>query len=82
MVLELANAPSGMTFGQLLRGDSIEVKKDICLMLTSGATRKRVGMVFVNIQEHGRCFLKLARLKVYGSVTHALMDSGAIHNFI
>ena len=42
VVAELANAPAGLTFGQLMRGDAEEAKKEIRRLLAGSNTRKSV----------------------------------------
>lgn len=72
----------GITFWQLLRGDSLEAKNQVSLLLTSRYISKRVDMVFGTRQDHGSFVMKLSRLKVYGSEAHALMDYDSIPNVI
>lgn len=75
---EFSKAPCGLKFGQLLRGDLIEAKKEMN-RLFSGAGNRNVGMADGRTC-HGRCGLKTARVKVYGTDAIGILESGAVPN--
>lgn len=81
MVSSLANAPSGLTFGKLLRGDKVEKKVERSRLLYTH-TKKKVEMVFETHENHARIILKVTRLNFYGRKAYTLMKSGAIPNLM
>ncbi len=74
---ELAAAPSGLTFGQLLRGDAEEARKDLKKILNS----KSVSRINNTVSDSPRR-LKLVSLRIHGFKVQALFDSGAIPDLI
>ena len=75
VVSSLANAPSGLTFGQLIRGDGDEAKKEIRRLFTS-RPRRPVAASIGTLPKR----LKVVAVQVYGTQMTALLDSGAIPN--
>ena len=76
---ELANAPTGMTFGQLIRGDGDDAKKEIRRMFSKNVKTRRVVAAPVSKQPRS---LKIIAVQVYGTLVEALLDSGAVPNLI
>lgn len=81
LVSNIANAPSGLTFRQPLRGDTVEEKKGISRILAT-RTKIKVQMVLGTSKDHKKRFLKVVRLKLYGSEAYAMMNYGAIPNLM
>lgn len=81
VVSNIANTPSGLTFGQLRHGDTVKANKELSRLL---ATRmeKKMEMVLGTREDHGRQVLKVPRLTLYGIEDYGLMDSGVIPNLI
>ena len=79
VISELANAPSGLTFGQLIRGDADVAKKEIGRLFTKQGGRRRVFAGHADMKPRR---LRLVTLKVYGTEGEALLDSGAVPNII
>lgn len=79
VVSELANAPSGLTFGQLVRGDAESARKEINRLLTKKVRR---GRGFAGHAETRPRRLRLVTVQVYGSDAQALLDSGAVPNIV
>lgn len=80
LLLELANASSGLTFGQLLRGDASEAKRQMDRLLSARGQKVTV-VDEASPPPNSKC-LELAKLKIYGSDVYSLMDSGAIPDVI
>ena len=76
---ELAYVPSSLTFGQLLRGDANEAKKEIRRLLTKGGRRGSALVVHIDTRPQG---LRLVPVRKYGTKAKALLDSGATQNLI
>ena len=75
MVSSLANAPDGLTFGQLIRGDGEEAKKEICRLFNS-RPRRLVAASIGTLPKR----LKVVAVQVYGTQMRALLESGSIPN--
>ena len=75
MVSSLANAPSGLKLGQLIRGDGDEAKKEI-RRLFNNRLRRPVAASIGTLPKR----LKVVSVYVYGTQIRALLDSGAILN--
>lgn len=78
---EPARAPSGLTFGQLIRGDADDAKVEIRKALAKGA---RAGRSVIAQAEDGAQHrqLKVVTVRMYGTPTQALLDSGAVPNLM
>ena len=74
---ELANAPGGLTFRQLVRGDADEVNMEIRRLLTKGGQRVRAIAAHVDTRPRR---LRLVPVRIYGMEAKALLDSGATPN--
>lgn len=72
---EFPNVPSGIMFGQLLRGEPMEAKKEIYLLFFSRSAKRKLNMVFAAREFHGRRVRNVSMLRVYGSEDFALMTS-------
>ena len=68
-----------MTFGQLIRGDGGDAKKEICRMLSKNVKTRRV--VAAPVSKRLRC-LKIIGFQVCGILVEASLDSRAIPNLI
>ena len=79
VVSELARAPSGLTFGQLVRRDAEAVRREINGLLARKA-RRRPG--FAGHVELRTRQLRVTTVRVYGTTAHALLDSGAVPNIM
>ena len=77
VVSSLANAPSGLTFGQLIRKDGDEAKKKIRRLFTSRPTCPVAASIGTLPKR-----LKVVSVQVYGIQMRALLDSGAIPNIM
>ena len=75
VVSSLANAPSGSTLGQLIRGDGDEAKKEVRRLFNS-RPRRPVAASIGTLPKR----LKVAAVQVYETQMRALLDSGAIPN--
>ena len=75
VVSSLADAPSGFTFGQLIRGDGDEAKKQIRRLFNS-RPRCPVAASIGTLPKR----LKVVSVQIYGTHMRALLDSGAIPN--
>ena len=79
LITEFANASSGLTFGQLLRGDATEATKMIRkLFARPRATPAAVAEPISRNQK----ILRVVNVRVYGTDCSALLDSGAVPNII
>lgn len=66
VVSDFANAPSGITFGQLLRGDAQEATKQIRRILGKGAiTHANAATTYV----HNPRILRIVMIRIYGTET-------------
>ena len=74
-VSSLPNALSGWNFGQLIRGDGDEAKKEI-LRLFNSRPRRPVAASTGTLPKR----LKRVSVQVYGAQMRRLLDSGAIPN--
>ena len=79
VVSELANAPSGLTFGQLVRGDSEGARKEMKRLLTRKSGRSRSFAGHMNIFPRS---LRVVTVQVYGTDAQALQESGAVQNIM
>ena len=77
MVSSLTDAPSGLTFGQLIRRDGEEAKKEIRRLFNS-RLRRPVAASIGTLPKR----LKVVSVQVYGTQMRALLNSGAIYNFM
>lgn len=73
MLTELARAPCGRTLGQLMRGDADEAKREIRRIFSSRVSRS----VLTQVGGPPRR-LKVFSVRVYGMVSQALLDLGAV----
>lgn len=78
LAAELATAPIGLTFGQLLRGDAEDARKDLKKIIRPISSKRPA----INAATSSPRRLKLVPVKVFGHKTQALFDSGAIPNLI
>ena len=84
VVSELANASTGLTFGQLIRGDGEKAKSEIRRLLTRGTRVRRNVAAAVpgsSLTVRPRR-LKVVQIKTFGTDAEALLDSGAVPNLI
>lgn len=82
VISAMTNAPSGLTFGQLWRGDAASAEKDLDRML--GKNKLKVGVLEEdknqgNDEQEEKC-LAVASLKDHGLEAYALLDTGATPN--
>ena len=84
VLTELSRAPSGLTFGQLIRGDAEEAKVEIRKVLskTARAGKSAGNSVIAQVGSVHHRRLKVVPVKVYSSITQALLDSGAVPNLM
>lgn len=78
LLAELAMAPSGLTFGQLLRGDADDARKELKRLVKNNARKKIIAGPVVTPARR----LKVVAITVQGFRTQALFDSGAVPNLI
>lgn len=76
----LSNSLSRNTFGNLLRGDAMEAKKELRSLSTASSGNKVNDLAAES--SSGRRVLKIVDGKVYGSEENALLDSVAVPNII
>lgn len=84
LVSALASAPTGLSFAQLLRGDAEQAKKDLDKLFSKNGLRVGVlaeGETKESGDKEESC-LAVASIKLYGTETHALMDTGAVPNVV
>ena len=79
VISELANASSGLTFGQMIRGDADVAKNEINRLFAKQGSRGRTFAGHANMKLRR---LRVVTLKVYGTEAEALLDSGAVPNII
>lgn len=81
MLTELARAPSGFTFGQLIRRNTEAAKVDIRKFLskTARADKAVIAQVAEGVHQPS---MKMMSIKVYGTLTQVLLDSGAVPNLM
>ena len=77
MLAELARALCGLTFGQLMRGDADDAKREIRRLFSSRVSRS----VLAQVSRLPRR-LKVVTIRVCGTVTQALLDSGVVPNLM
>lgn len=82
LLCELANASSGLSIGQLLRGDKIQARKDPSRLFARKTPSKVAVLSTGRETNQGRRVLKTTLAKRYGTEAHALLDSDAIPNVI
>lgn len=77
----LASASSGMSFGQLIRGDALEAQKGIQKLFPyrSSSTKDNVTKSGLGTAKR---ILKMCPVRVYGTGCLALPDTGAVPNLI
>ena len=75
VVCSLANAPYGLTFGQLIRGDGDEAKKEIRRLFNSRPRRPVAALIGALPR-----WLKVVSVHVYRTQMRALFDLGPIPN--
>ena len=80
VITEFANAPSGLTFGQLIRGDAIEAVKMIRKLLGRGITT--TATADVSFGQLPTRVLRKVNVRVYGTTCSALPDLGAAPNIM
>lgn len=85
VVSALTSAPSGITFGQLWRGDATSARKELDRIFGKGKLKLGVvadvkGAVEEN-EEEEKC-LAVTKVSMYGLDVYALMDSGATPNVV
>lgn len=78
LMVELSNASIGLTFGQLLLGAALEVKKQMERLLSPKFERVSVLSSAGNTPD-AKC-LELAKVNIYGRGAYGLMDSDGIPN--
>ena len=78
VVAELSNAPVGLTFGHLMRGDAEEAKEEILRLLADSNTRKSVAASASATPRH----LKVVAVRVFRTNVQALLDTGAVPNLL
>ena len=81
LLTSLAQASSGITFGQIDRGDVDNVRKELQKALSGKSKKSSVNAT----GEHGEGFVppnrhQVVRLTVHSEPVYALLDSGAIPN--
>ncbi len=81
VVSELTNAPSGITFGQLLRGDAVGAQKDMKRLFTSRPASRTAAAVREAESSVPRVLL-VAPTSIFGTRWWALLDSGSIPNLM
>ena len=81
VVGELANASTGLTFGQLLRGDAAEAAKEI-RRLFSPLKNRRLSKAAPALNVQNKRVLMVAPVRIFGREIRALLDTGAIPNII
>ena len=79
LLTELARAPSGITFGQLVRGDADDAKREMQKLFRSGTRKTKIATVGDTSFPRR---LKLVPVKIYSKEAQALLDSGAIPNLM
>ena len=79
VVSELARAPSGLTFGQLVLGDAESARREINGLLARKARRRPGFAGPVELQPRR---LRITTVRVYGTEAHAMLDSGAVPNIM
>lgn len=85
VISQLANAPSGLTFGQLMRGDSKEAEKELRRLFTplkARAAPRKASKANPAVNPKGDRVLKVVPVQIYGTSTSALLDTGAVPNLI
>ena len=75
LLTELARATSGITFGQLVRGDADDAKREMQKLFRSDTRKKKIATVGDTTFPRR---LKLVPVKIYSKEAQALLDSGAI----
>lgn len=75
----LANAPSGLIFGRLVRGDADEAKKGIRRLLTKGS--RSALTLAAHVDTHPQR-LRIVPVRIYSTEAKALLDLGAPPNLI
>lgn len=73
---ELFNSLSGLTYGKISRGDSMDAKKELSRLFPDRSGNK---VTVLAAQSSGvRHFQNISEVKVYVNEVHALLDSGAV----
>ena len=76
---ELANAPSGLTFGQLVREDAEGARKEMKRLLSRRLGRSRGFAGHMDVVQRR---LHVVTVQCYGTDAQALLDSGAVPNIM
>lgn len=79
VISELANAPSGLKFAQLVRGDADLAKKTINRLFPKRATRKQALAGNAEIRARRLCLINIS---VYGPERQNALGTGAVPNII
>lgn len=85
VVGQLENAPSGQSFGRLMRGDSKEAGGGTMTSfypLKSCATSSTSGSLNTAVISKGESFVKVVPVNVFGTDASALLDTSAFPNII
>ena len=81
LLTSLAQAQSGITFGQIARGDVDNVRKDLSKAFSSKISKKGVNVAIRDRQDPGVPSRHMfVNLTVYSEQVYALLDTGAIPN--
>lgn len=78
MVTELGSAASGITFGQLLRGEAEEARKLLKRLLSGSVSKAHAVMSASGLPRH----LNVVLLRLYGTETYGHFDTGAVPNLL
>lgn len=81
LLVELANAPSGLTFGKLIRGNAVDASKQIERLLSPRGSKVAAMKEGEGNAKKKNC-LDLAKLGVHGTDARTLLNSGATYNVI
>lgn len=81
MIIELSNAPSDLTFDQLMRGDDKKAERELCRLFTplKSCFVGKSNPALISQDEH---VLIVTLVKTYGTDDLALLDTGAVKNLI
>ena len=78
---ELTDANSGLTVGQLLRGDAIDAQKEMKKLFKNSTSSRAVGTIRPSPSGIPRVLL-VVPVKIFGTEWWALLDTGAVPNII
>lgn len=79
IIAKLAYDPSGLTFGQLLRGDAELPKKEINRLFSRQTGGRQSFAGHAEIRQRR---LRLVNIQVYGTKAQGLLDTGAVPNIM